>query len=161
MSARDSSGNQVWLLNEDPAPQMRKSPAFGEPLLTSSASYYRSGMATSSSAASLPSTASSPETLGLLRCDFHDLHDSQNTTGPRSPLTPALTERGRRQGCFKEQDFQFEHRPFYLDQSGHQQYHHTGHDRVAEILRTLIRMKRSPTRTEPVWRKDQEICLPL
>jgi hypothetical protein len=122
MSARDSCGNQVWLLNEDPAPQMRKSPVFGEPLLSSGSSYYRSGMATSSSATSLPSSASSPKTPGLLRCDSHD---SQNTTGPRSPLTPALTEHGRRHGCFKEQDFQFEH----PNHSGHQEYH-MGHDRV-------------------------------
>jgi hypothetical protein len=84
VSARDSSGNQVWLLNEVTADQIRKSPVFGEPLLSSGASYYRSGMATSSSA---------------------------------------------RHDCFKEQDFQFEHRPFYPDHSAHQQYH-MDHDRV-------------------------------
>lgn len=132
MSARDASGNQVSLLNDDPAPQARQRPIFREPFLTSAASYYPSTIAASYSSISLPSTASSPETPDLLRSDSHD---SQNTAGPRTPLTlgPVLSmEHERRQsyptpwyGYFKDHDAQYEHRSFYPDHSGHAQ--HLGH----------------------------------
>jgi uncharacterized Zn-finger protein len=132
MSARDASGNQVSLLNEDPAPPTKQRPVFHEPLLTSHASYYPSSVAASYSSISLPSTASSPETPGLLRSDSYD---SQNTAGPRTPLTPGPVlsmEQGRQQsymapwyGYFKDHDSQYEHRPFYSDHSGHPQ--HMGH----------------------------------
>jgi hypothetical protein len=133
MSARDASGNQVSLLNDDPAPQTKKRPIFREPILTSAASYYPASTITASySSISLPSTASSPETPGLLRSDSYD---SQHTAGPRTPLTPGPVlpmDHGKRPsytapwyGFFKDHDSQYEHRPFYPDPLGHPQ--HMGH----------------------------------
>jgi hypothetical protein len=131
MSARDASGNQVSLLNDDPAPLAKKRPIFREPILTSAASYYPASTITASySSISLPSTASSPETPGLLRSDSYD---SQNTAGPRTPLTPGPVlsfDHGRRPsytapwyGFFKDHDSHYEHRHFYPDHPGHHPQH--------------------------------------
>lgn len=133
MSARDASGNQVSLLNDDPAPQSKKRPIFREPILTSAATYYPASTITASySSISLPSTASSPETPGLLRSDSYD---SQLNAGPRTPLTPGPVlpmDHGRRPsytapwyGFFKDHDSPYEHRSFYPDLPGHPQ--HMGH----------------------------------
>jgi hypothetical protein len=130
MSARDASGNQVSLLNDDPVPQTKKRPIFREPILTSAASYYPASTVTASySFISLLSTASSPETPGLLRSDSYD---SQHTAGPRTPLTPGPVlsiDHGRRPsytapwyGFFKDHDSQYEYRPFYPDPLGHPQH---------------------------------------
>jgi hypothetical protein len=158
MSARDASSNQVSLLNEDPALLTKQRPVFYEPLLTSHVSYYPSSVAVSYSSISLPSTASSPETPGLL---YSDLYDSQNTAGPHTPLTPGLVlsiEQGRQQsymapwyGYFKDHDSQYEHRPFYPDHSGHPQ--HIGHMlpiAVSVGVRLTRRgIKKTPIRIEP------------
>lgn len=79
MNAKNSSGNQVSLLNDDPAPPART--VYPDPFY----SPYPPQPARTYSNASAHSTASSPKTPDLWRSNSYD---SQNTSGPRSPLTP-------------------------------------------------------------------------
>jgi hypothetical protein len=90
MPARDSSGNQVSLLNDELATEQPNLP-----FRSSNNSGYvgHLSMARSNSNNSAQSSSSSPNTPGLVRADSFD---SQNTHGPLSPITPvSLQEYGR------------------------------------------------------------------
>jgi hypothetical protein len=88
MHARDSSGRQVSLLNDEPTP--RKDIPYG-----ALHSRYDDGRECSRSN-SYVSESSSPRTPGLLRSDSYD---SRTSNDPHSPLTPSLAEYGR-QGSY-------------------------------------------------------------
>jgi hypothetical protein len=90
MHARDSSGKQVSLLNDESAPLQSSRPVFRNPECATHTSMVRSH-----SNSSGISTASSPRTPGLLRSDSYD---SQTTNDPVSPITPVfLTDYERQQ----------------------------------------------------------------
>jgi uncharacterized Zn-finger protein len=84
MHARDSSGRQVSLLNDDPSPV--KSIPYGH---MSSKPNFRQDSSRSNSYAS---ESSSPKTPDLLRSDSYD---SRTSNDPNSPLTPSSIEYGR------------------------------------------------------------------
>lgn len=89
IQARNSSGKQVSLLNDDSAPVQESRPVFGTPQYAAHTSMARSNSNTSG-----VSTASSPRTPGLLRSDSYD---SQTTVDPVSPITPVfVTDYGRK-----------------------------------------------------------------
>lgn len=85
MHARDSSGNQVSLLNDDSAPQANRLPLYtpnyaSYPIRTS---FENSNMSRSYSTDS--SQSAYPTTPGLQRSDSYD---SNTTNDPNSPITP-------------------------------------------------------------------------
>ena len=91
MSARDSSGRKVSLLNDEPT--SRNTQTNSLPYRNSSSHYEYSTMIRSHSSTSDLSDPVSPSTPGLVRADSFD---SQNTQDPRSPITPVfLNELGR------------------------------------------------------------------
>lgn len=106
MHARDSSGKQVSLLNDEPS-QHRLPTFYG----SAPSAYAPSHMIRSDSNTS---NRSSPSTPGLLRSDSYD---SQNTNDPASPLTPSyLFDMGRRHsygsaGPYKEPAAPYEDYP--------------------------------------------------
>lgn len=107
IQARDSSGRQVSLLNDEPFGQKQHLPI----RIQSQPSYHHSNMVRSSSRDSIPSDVSSPLTPGLTRADSFD-----SNNGPMSPLTPTFaTEYGR----------QNSHSASYKDQS---QYDYMPHE---------------------------------
>lgn len=79
MRARDSSGNQVSLLNDEPAKQSPQELAYAQQ--PDFLSYGSPGMIRSNSSAS----NSTPSTPDLMRANSYD---SQHTTDPHSPTTP-------------------------------------------------------------------------
>jgi uncharacterized Zn-finger protein len=89
ISARDSTGRRVSLLNDEPATQDHHVPyRRGSP-----SPYEQSTMIRSQSSTSEHSDPTSPSTPSLVRADSFD---SQNTQGPRSPITPVfLNDTGR------------------------------------------------------------------
>jgi len=95
MHARDSSGNKVSLLNDDPTPQPTRPSvlAFRSVNYGNTPVYTHSNMERSYSGRSAQSIHSSPRTPGLQRSDSYD----SNTTGePLSPATPlGMGEFGR------------------------------------------------------------------
>lgn len=88
MPARDSSGRQVSLLNEEPARQVSPGKEyFSRPVVGAS------DMMRSTSKDSLPSSAS-PGTPGLIRSDSYDSHNT--AAEPQSPITPnSIDDYGR------------------------------------------------------------------
>lgn len=84
MHARDSSGKQVSLLNDEPSRSYNIQ--FANPDYSD---YGSSGMVRSSSNTSAPSNISSPCTPGLMRADSYD---SQNTSDSHSPITPTYLD---------------------------------------------------------------------
>lgn len=80
MPARDSSGRHISLLNEESAQASNSSRYYNQP-----AGYGAPDMMRSSSRDSLPSSAASPTTPDLMRAASYD---SQQTSEPRSPITP-------------------------------------------------------------------------
>jgi uncharacterized Zn-finger protein len=84
MHARDSSGRQVSLLNDEPTP--------GKTALYGHLSSRLDDRQNSSRSNSYTSESSSPETPDLLRSDSYD---SRASNDPNSPLTPSLMEYGR------------------------------------------------------------------
>ncbi|CAG8953502.1 hypothetical protein HYFRA_00010252 [Hymenoscyphus fraxineus] len=78
MHARDSSGKNVSLLNDDVAPPQPHN-------FSRISSYSPSDMSRSVSSYSTPSGTGSPVLPGLIRAESYD---SQNTTETQSPLTP-------------------------------------------------------------------------
>jgi hypothetical protein len=105
--ARNSSGKQVSLLNDEFALVQESRPVLGAPPYTS--------MARSNSNTSRVSTVSSPRTPGLLRSDSYD---SQTTNDPVSPITPvSMIDYGRRSsytsaGYYKSAAHQYEERTY-------------------------------------------------
>jgi uncharacterized Zn-finger protein len=103
MSARDSSGRKVSLLNDEPTSQnahLNKIPYRSSP-----SHHEYSHMIRSHSNTSELSDPVSPSTPGLVRADSFD---SQNTQDPRSPITPVfLNDFGRNtsytSGGYKDQ----------------------------------------------------------
>jgi uncharacterized Zn-finger protein len=84
MHARDSSGRQVSLLNDEPSPVKNLAHSHMSPRPDSRQDSSRSNSYTSES--------SSPKTPDLLRSDSYD---SRTSNDPNSPLTPSLMEYGR------------------------------------------------------------------
>ena len=97
MHARDSSGKQVSLLNDDSALVQESRPVFRNPEYAPHASMVRSY-----SNRSGMSTASSPRTPGLLRSDSYD---SQITNDPVSPITPVSLADYERQHSYTSAGF--------------------------------------------------------
>jgi hypothetical protein len=93
MPARDSSGNQVSLLNDEPAAENTNLPFRS----SSNSGYGHLSMARSNSNTSAQSNSSSPNTPGLVRADSFD---SQNTHGPLSPITPVSLQDFGRQASY-------------------------------------------------------------
>jgi hypothetical protein len=110
MQARNSSGKQVSLLNDDSVSIQESRPAFGTAQYAAHTS-----MARSNSNKSGVSTASSPSTPGLLRSHSYD---SQTTNDPVSPITPVFMTDYERQstytsgGFFKAMAPQYEERTY-------------------------------------------------
>lgn len=91
MSARDSSGRKVSLLNDEPTSQNSQPSSL--PYRSPPRHHEYSHMIRSQSNASELSDPVSPSTPDLVRADSYD---SQNTHDPRSPITPVfLNELGR------------------------------------------------------------------
>ena len=85
MNARDSSGRNVSLLNDEPSSQNAQRNTLPYRNLSSQHEY--SSMIRSHSSTSELSDPVSPSTPGLVRADSFD---SQNTQDPRSPITPVF-----------------------------------------------------------------------
>jgi hypothetical protein len=128
--ARDASGNQISLLNDNPVPQTKENPTIREPILTSAASDYPVfTITTSYPSISLPSAAPTPKMPGFLRSDTYHW---QGTTRPGTHLSLGLVlslEHGMPPSYtaswlrFAEgDDLQDEHLPFYPCHPGHQQH---------------------------------------
>jgi uncharacterized Zn-finger protein len=83
MNARDSSGRQVSLLNDEPTP--------GKAIPYGHLNSRFDGQQNSSRSNSYTSDSSSPKTPDLLRSDSYD---SRASNDPNSPLTPSLMEYG-------------------------------------------------------------------
>lgn len=99
MQARDASGRQVSLLNDDAAtsaPVQRPSYSATSHVLSQS---YQSNLRTGSA---------SPNTPELMRSDSYD---SNMSTGPASPLTPTAYEFARSQAYASGQPFYEEYEP--------------------------------------------------
>lgn len=105
MHARNSSGKNVSLLNDDVAP-------------TQSHIYSSYSPSEMSRSVSNLSTSSSPVIPGLIRADSFD---SQNTTETQSPITPH-SEFGRHNSFTEEQSYKDQSNMEYRDQS------HSFHD---------------------------------
>jgi uncharacterized Zn-finger protein len=84
MHARDSSGRQVSLLNDEPIP--------GTDIPNGHLNTGLDSRLTSSRSNSYTSESTSPKTPDLLRSDSYD---SRASNDPNSPLTPSLMEYGR------------------------------------------------------------------
>ncbi|KAG0649718.1 Zinc finger MSS1 [Hyphodiscus hymeniophilus] len=95
--ARNCSGKQVSLLNDDSAPIQEGRPVWRNPQYNAP-----TGMMRSESNNSRVSTASSPRTPGLLRSDSYD---SQTTNDPVSPITPGFMTDYERQPSYANAAF--------------------------------------------------------
>jgi len=102
MQARDPSGKQVSLLNDESAPPVFRNPE-----------YTPHSMVRSHSNNSGVSTASSPRTPGLLRSDSYD---SQTTNDPVSPITPVFMADYGRQSSYTSPGFSKSAAPHYEQQ---------------------------------------------
>jgi hypothetical protein len=160
--ARDASGNQISLLNDDPVPQTKQKPIFRKPVLTSTVYSYKSSTITASySSISLPSHGSAPEIQGLLHSNSYD---SQDTAGSRVPLDLGpvlLLEHEVRPSYrapwyrFKEHNSQGEHRPFYADHPDHPEHmgHILPHIGVSRCSPYWDRYKEASSTSRPVLTK--------
>ena len=129
--ARDSLGNQISLLNDDPVLKTKKESIFPEPISTSTVSSCTiSTIIPSYSSISLPSHTPAPEISGLLHSDSYDSPD----TTSRAPLAfgPVFLLEHEMQPSaapwyrfFKEHDAQDGHRSFYPNHPNYPEY--TGH----------------------------------
>lgn len=113
MHARDSSGKQVSLLNDEPS--RSHNIQFSNPDYSG---YGSPGMVRSTSNNSAPSNASSPCTPGLMRANSYD---SQNTNDSRSPITPTYIDDFGRQTSYSGA---VQYKDQYKDQS-HYDHHDT------------------------------------
>src|SRR2546423_13942516 len=88
MRARDSSGRQVSLLNDEPTPRR-------DIQYEASSLGFEDGHSSSPSN-SYPFESSPPPTPDLLRSNSYD---SRNSNDPNSPITPSMMEFRRRGSC--------------------------------------------------------------
>jgi len=145
MHARDSSGNKVSLLNDDPTPRNAKistTLAFRYPIYGQSAVSDHPDMVRSYSDRSVQSQMSSPRTPGLQRSDSYD----SNTTGDLiSPSTPVGSGEFGRQSSYTNtrhsNEPKYEHRSSY--EYSMQNYHLATHLPIPSMLPELQRRQSS------------------
>lgn len=146
MHARDSSGRQVSLLNDEPTSQS-SIPHFQTP----SYSGYSSRMDRSHSNTSVPSNASSPGTPGLIRADSYD---SQNTNDAHSPLTPTYMGDFGRQGSYTSVGPYKEPAPQYDHHEG-MVYDYPPHSKYDTQMRPSFPDSRSCSYADPQVYEDE------
>jgi uncharacterized Zn-finger protein len=123
MNARDSSGRNVSLLNDEPSGQASQKSIL--PIRSPNYSAFDHSTMVRSNSNNSGSNASSPCTPSLIRADSFD---SQNTHDPRSPVTPTLLNEFGRQssytgGGYKDQpQFDYRDRMSFDDYSSNPQY---------------------------------------
>lgn len=146
MSARNSSGKQVSLLNEDLTPLQDSRPVFRSPQYSTYTSMVRSNSNTSGL-----STASSPRTPGLLRSDSYD---SQTTNDPVSPITPIfMTEYGR-QSSYTSAGFSKGGAPQYEHQERTYEYPYPSNPQYSVPVRPHFADSRNSSYAESQYEED-------
>jgi uncharacterized Zn-finger protein len=146
MNARNSSGKQVSLLNDDSASFEDRRPVFRNPQYSTQTSMVRSNSNTSGLSA-----ASSPRTPGLLRSDSYD---SQTTNDPVSPITPVFMTDYGRQSSYTNAAFFKGGAPQYEQQERAYEYPYPSNSQYSMPVRPLLADSRTSSYAESQYEED-------